>query len=746
VIRNGRGVLRLVAAILCCALAAQACGGKAPTRPGPSISETPGETVTAAAATAIPSPSPTVAPPAEAPRLLREGRFEEAAAAFTALASAAGDPSSRAGALLGLAVARHESGERQAALDALQDALATAPAGSAEHTRAAYLLGLRLNEAGRAEDAELALRAAASTPSASPLSPYVRLEFARALSLSGKGGEAERAWDALTASSSPDDVRGIALRARANIARDRADTAAHLAALRELTAFTGDAADRFELARLSAARGDDATAATNYRAIVYNTPASRFAPAAVEALDELGEPADPGQVGYVYYRHRALAEAERVLAPLVASYEGATGPAAAFATYYLAATLEDAGRLREAVELYDRAATLDSGPYRHRSLYWAARTTETLGDLEDASRRYASLAANGPRGEFSAEAGFRAGYTLYRDEDPAAAVRAWDVEGVSIDARTFYWKGRALELAGEAAAAIAAYREAYDRGPVDFYGMAAGERLGLRGPLDTGYRTRTLQPQPEWDAIVTWLSGHAPNSAPRLDPSRVHEFVAVGLLDRASAAALALAPEGADVWTVYEAMKVSSEAGLPDAAARLAIRLVRAVGTTTIDAPVGVLRQAYPLAFVALLDKEARANNIDPLFMAALIRQESFWDAKAQSPADAFGLTQVIPATGEAIAAELGFGGFDVGDLLHPRVSLRFGAYYIANQLRQFGSPQAALAAYNAGPGNAGRWSANARGATAADFVEAIDILETHDYVIFVLEHLAHYEAAYGPG
>jgi soluble lytic murein transglycosylase len=735
-----------VVAILCCAFAAQACGGKAATRPGTSIPGTTADT-TPQPATVPPTASPTAVPaPAEAPRFLREGRFEEAAAAFNALASAAADPASRAGALLGLAVALHESGERQASLAALQDAQAAAPRGSAEHTRASYLLGLRLNDAGRAEDAELALRNAAEAPTASPLAPYVRLEFARALSLLGKGEEADRAWTALTAPTAPDDVRRVALRARADIAKERADADASLAAVRELAAFTGDAGDRFELARLSAQVGDGATATANYRAIVYNTPTSRFAPAAVKALDELGQPADPGQVGYVYYRHRALSEAERVLGPLVDGYAGQAGPEAAFATYYLAATLEDAGRLREAVELYDRAAGLDSGPYRHRSLYWAARTTETLGDLEAASRRYADLAANGPGGEFSAEAGFRAGYTLYRAGDPAAAVATWDLDGVSTDARTFYWKGRALEAAGNATAARAAYREAYDRGPIDFYGMAAGERLGARAPLNTGYRARALQPHPEWDAISTWLSGHTPNSGPRLDPGRVQEFVGVGLLDRASAAALALAPEGADVWTVYEAMKISAEAGLPDAAARLAIRLVRAVGTTTIDAPVGVLRQAYPLAYVALLDREARANNVDPLFLAALIRQESFWDAKAQSPADAFGLTQVIPATGETIAAELGLGGFDVSDLLQPRISLRFGAYYIANQLRQFGSPQAALAAYNAGPGNAGRWEANARGTSAADFVEAIDILETHDYVIFVLEHLAHYEAAYGPG
>jgi hypothetical protein len=54
-----------------------------------------------------------------------------------------------------------------------------------------------------------------------------------------------------------------------------------------------------------------------------------------------------------------------------------------------------------------------------------------------------------------------------------------------------------------------------------------------------------------------------------------------------------------------------------------------------------------------------------------------------------------------------------------------------------------ALAAHNAGPGNAQRWSAAARGATGADLLEVVDISETNSYVQYVVEHYAHYEAAY---
>jgi soluble lytic murein transglycosylase len=65
--------------------------------------------------------------------------------------------------------------------------------------------------------------------------------------------------------------------------------------------------------------------------------------------------------------------------------------------------------------------------------------------------------------------------------------------------------------------------------------------------------------------------------------------------------------------------------------------------------------------------------------------------------------------------------------------------------LKSYGSAQAALAAYNAGPGNAARW-VGAAGAKAspADFAEDVDIDETQHYVQYIFEHYAAYLKAYG--
>jgi soluble lytic murein transglycosylase len=99
----------------------------------------------------------------------------------------------------------------------------------------------------------------------------------------------------------------------------------------------------------------------------------------------------------------------------------------------------------------------------------------------------------------------------------------------------------------------------------------------------------------------------------------------------------------------------------------------------------------------------------------------------------------VIPPTGYGIANAIGATGFTPDDLFRPSVSLEFGAYYLGGQLRRFGDPHPALAAYNAGPGRAVNWLAKAPSSRATDFVEAIDIDETHDYVEKVMNHYAHY-------
>ena len=84
----------------------------------------------------------------------------------------------------------------------------------------------------------------------------------------------------------------------------------------------------------------------------------------------------------------------------------------------------------------------------------------------------------------------------------------------------------------------------------------------------------------------------------------------------------------------------------------------------------------------------ARKYGIDPDMFLRPIQQESRFRQDEVSPKGAIGLGQLMPAT----AKELGV------DPTDPLQNLEGSARYLSQQLKRFGSPELALAAYNAGP------------------------------------------------
>jgi soluble lytic murein transglycosylase len=332
---------------------------------------------------------------------------------------------------------------------------------------------------------------------------------------------------------------------------------------------------------------------------------------------------------------------------------------------------------------------------------------------------------------------------LIRSADPAGAIVTWDALGLSNDPRLLYWRGRALAATGDPTAAAAAYEAARAADPNSFHGIEAARELGepVEGP--GGYVPLPESTAPGWAELEAWLVARVPGQPVVLPiAGAVDDLVLLGLRDEAAALLQEVAATGGP-WELLAVARVAQETGLTTQALRYGFQLHAAVAPGETDIPVALLRLEYPLDYVTLLDSLARAHDLDPLWMAALVRQESLWDPRAGSIAGALGLTQVIPETGASIAANLGVTDFVTSDLFRPSTSLRFGAFYIAAQVGAFGNPYAALAAYNAGPGNAARWLEGLGGGSPADFVERIDFSETYHYVQLVSEHHAHYVDAY---
>lgn len=147
------------------------------------------------------------------------------------------------------------------------------------------------------------------------------------------------------------------------------------------------------------------------------------------------------------------------------------------------------------------------------------------------------------------------------------------------------------------------------------------------------------------------------------------------------------------------------------------------------EEPDWYARIVYPLEYEAIVRGHARNYDLDPALLAAVIYQESRFDARAESSSGAIGLMQLLPETAKGIALRTGGSRFELDDLYDPEINVRYGAWYLRHLLTKYdGDVRKALAAYNGGQGNVDR---------------GVEFAETKAYVARVRELRDVYARAY---
>ena len=142
-----------------------------------------------------------------------------------------------------------------------------------------------------------------------------------------------------------------------------------------------------------------------------------------------------------------------------------------------------------------------------------------------------------------------------------------------------------------------------------------------------------------------------------------------------------------------------------------------------------------------------RRHGLDPYLLVALVRQESAFDPRAVSVAQARGLMQLIPSTAKRVARQLRLDRFSTDQLFLPRLNIRLGSQYLADRLAQFnGDVDRAVASYNAGPDPVNLWLSEGDYREAAEFVENIPFTETRNYVKILHRNYQLYKQLYGEG
>lgn len=286
-------------------------------------------------------------------------------------------------------------------------------------------------------------------------------------------------------------------------------------------------------------------------------------------------------------------------------------------------------------------------------------------------------------------------------------------------ARGGYWEALAYEALDQPEQARAAFDFAAQH-QTAFYGQLAAERLGL--PLDADLLAP--EPFPDWratrlaesDLVQAALLLHAGGQWHEARRFTLHLARALDSRDELGALA--------DLWLAR---------GEPNFAVNIA-KLAVMGGH--------VLMPAYfPLTGLERAELPA-----PPELVIAVARRESEFDPAVVSHADARGLMQVLPGTGELTARRLGI-PFDAARLTtDPEFNARLGAGYLEQMIAEFGAWSLVAAAYNAGPGRPRRWvtefgDPRDPAVDPVDWVEAIPFAETRNYVMRVLESAVLYRA-----
>lgn len=337
---------------------------------------------------------------------------------------------------------------------------------------------------------------------------------------------------------------------------------------------------------------------------------------------------------------------------------------------------------------------------------------------------------------------------LQRLPDAADLLRAHLREFPSDESASaaLYFLGRLAEDQHDANSARTYYEEVARQYPNQYYASQARDRLAAMGvgvpaansaaqflkTIAFPQRARTVSFQLESSAAAR--------------VQRAHLLASAGLDDWAAGELRFGAQNGEQPQIMAMELASLSSDTKPDQAIRYIKRYASSYMFLPLDsAPREFWTMAFPLPYRADLEKFSKQNDLDLFLMAALIRQESEFDPKAVSRANARGLTQIMPATGRELSRRLKVPKFTVGSLFQPVTNLELGTYYLKSLTNQTGGKlEAALAAYDAGLTHARTWLGWGDFREPAEFIETVPFTETRNYVQTVLRNADIYRRLYG--
>ena len=320
--------------------------------------------------------------------------------------------------------------------------------------------------------------------------------------------------------------------------------------------------------------------------------------------------------------------------------------------------------------------------------------------------------------------------------------------GDSRASTALYFLGRLAEAKGLKAEARAYYDRLSTNYPHYYYSVLARDRIA-QAKLVAGLESPTLT---AWLDQVAWpthkdLSAVEPNPATKQRMERARLLYDANLSDLAEAEIrFGAKSEGEQPHLLALEMAKAAESPFR------ALRVMKSFSADYLSLPISSApkkfwQMLFPLPYKDHVFRFAKEKELDPYYVAALIRQESEFNPVALSRVKAYGLMQLMPSTGKMLGKQEGVAVTTPAALFNPQLNIQLGTHYLRGQLNTWsGNWEETLAAYNAGPGRVKQWLGWGTYREPAEFVESIPFTETREYVQAVLRNADMYRQIYGAG
>jgi soluble lytic murein transglycosylase len=353
-----------------------------------------------------------------------------------------------------------------------------------------------------------------------------------------------------------------------------------------------------------------------------------------------------------------------------------------------------------------------------------------------------------PKGPHAERAAWKYGWWAYTTGKYAETARVFEAAAAAFPRSDYrppwlYWSGRAREKLGQRETSDARMRLVYTDYMNSYYGRLASHRVpaAMTAAQDGDGAAAPIA------ASVQTLQRPA-GAAPPPNAAIIRRLLTAGLLDdglnelRYAQRAWGTSPaiEATMAWVYHQKGDL-----------RRAITVMRRAYPQFLAAggeavPAEILQIIFPLTYWDSIKKNSAAYALDPYVTAALIAQESTFDASAHSPANAWGLMQIVPSTGRRLAPAVGVRRFSTKMLTNAETNIKLGTLLFSRLVKQFGGTYYALASYNAGENRVVRWKAERPGMEEDEFIDDIPFPETQNYVKRILGTAEDYRHLYGEG